>query len=204
MRKTKKEAEQTRQNVLEAALQVFSEKGYAAATLNEIAERAKVTRGAIYWHFDNKAELYNTLLKEAASISAQVVDQAAEEGGDLPEILERVFIRLLHAVEEDSRLRATLELELFKTAQIEELAESQEQRVAEGKRLIAGIAGVMRSGIQQGFLRDDLDPELMARAFLGLQNGIIQMWLMAPGSFSLKEKARSLAAIYLNGVLESN
>lgn len=201
MRRTKEEAEQTRQDVLDAALKVFGEKGYAAATLNEIATRAGVTRGAIYWHFKNKAELYNTLLKKAASISAQVVEAAAGEGGELPEILERVFVRLLQAVEDDPMLRATLELELFKTAQLSELAESKKQRLKAGEQLVAGIAEVMRSGVQQGFLNEDLDPLLMARAFVGFQNGMIRLWLMAPRSFSLKAQASSLAAIYLNGVL---
>ena len=201
MRRTKEEAEQTRQDVLDAALQVFSERGYAAATLNEIAARAGVTRGAIYWHFRNKAELYNTLLKEAASISSQLVQAAAGEGGELPEILERVFVRLLQAVEDDPMLRATLELELFKTAQLSELEQSKKQRLEAGEQLVAGIAEVMRSGVQQGFLSEDLDPLLMARAFVGFQNGMIRLWLMAPRSFSIKAQARSLAAIYLDGVL---
>jgi TetR/AcrR family acrAB operon transcriptional repressor len=200
MRRTKEQADQTKQDVLNAALKVFSEKGYAAATLNEIAERAGVTRGAIYWHFEHKAELYGMLIEQAGSISAQVVQAAAGEGGELPEILERVFVRLLQAVEDDPSLRATLEVELFKTAEITELSAIQRKHLAAGERLIENIAGVMRSGIQQGYLRDNLDPVMMARAFVGLQNGLIRMWLMAPGSFSLKEQARSLAAIYLNGV----
>jgi TetR/AcrR family acrAB operon transcriptional repressor len=201
MRRTKEEAQQTKEAVLEAALQVFSEKGYAAATLNEIAARAAVTRGAIYWHFNNKAELYNTLLLEASSTSAQVVEQAAGEGGELPEILRRIFIRLLNAVEQDPRLRATLELELFKTAQLSELEESRKQHLASGEELIAGIASVMQLGMQDGYLREDVDAVTMARSFIGFQNGMIRLWLMAPTAFSLKEEASALAEIYMQGVL---
>jgi TetR/AcrR family acrAB operon transcriptional repressor len=182
---------------------VFSDKGYAASTLNEIAERAGVTRGAIYWHFDNKAELYSKLLKEASSVSANVVAQAVGEGGELPEILQRVFIRLLHAVEEDGRLRATLELELFKTAQISELANTRKQQLASGEKLVQGIAAVMRSGIEEGHLRSDLDPVTMARSFVAFQNGVIRLWLIAPTSFSLKAEAPAFASIYLEGVLRN-
>ncbi|MGZ9164459.1 MAG: TetR family transcriptional regulator, partial [Anaerolineales bacterium] len=64
MRRTKEEAAVTRATLLKTALSVFSAKGYAAATLDDVATAAKVTRGAIYWHFKSKADLYNTLTQE--------------------------------------------------------------------------------------------------------------------------------------------
>ena len=54
-------AEITREKLLKAALQVFSEKGFNAARLQDIAETAGVSRGAFYWHFKNKFDLYCTL-----------------------------------------------------------------------------------------------------------------------------------------------
>jgi len=63
-RRTKEEAGLTRASLLRAALAVFSTKGYAAATLEDVAAKAGVTRGAIYWHFGSKAELY-TACREA-------------------------------------------------------------------------------------------------------------------------------------------
>ena len=64
MRRTKEEAAITREQLLSKALRVFSKMGYAATTLEDIAREAEVTRGAIYWHFGSKAELYNTLIRE--------------------------------------------------------------------------------------------------------------------------------------------
>ncbi|MBV7433637.1 TetR/AcrR family transcriptional regulator [Cardiobacteriaceae bacterium TAE3-ERU3] len=61
MRRTKAEAEQTRQDLLEAALKLFDEQGYEKTTLADIAKAAGVTRGAFYWHFKNKSELFNEL-----------------------------------------------------------------------------------------------------------------------------------------------
>ena len=58
MRKTKEEAYQTRCNLLVAALSVFYERGVAQASLDEIAKAAGVTRGALYWHFKNKEDLF--------------------------------------------------------------------------------------------------------------------------------------------------
>ena len=63
-RKSKEEAEKTRQAVIEAALDVFSEKGYVKATFDEIAARAGFTKGAVYWYFRNKADLVSALISE--------------------------------------------------------------------------------------------------------------------------------------------
>lgn len=61
MRRTKAEAEQTRDDILQAALILFDEEDYAQSTLSSIARKAQVTRGAIYWHFQNKEEILAAL-----------------------------------------------------------------------------------------------------------------------------------------------
>ncbi len=201
MRRTKEEAEATRQDVLRSALQVFSEKGYAAATLKDIADRAGVTRGAVYWHFENKADLYNTLLAEFSTMSSQIVAKAIEAGGTLPEILKRVFVRLLQEVERERELRAVLELELFTMLRIAELEDSRQKQLETGEQLLAGISQAMEEGIQAGYLRKDFEPITMARSFLAFQKGAIQLWLVDPKSFSLQLEAEAMAEIYLKGIL---
>lgn len=62
---TKEQAELTRKRLLEAGLKVFSEKGFAATRLEDIVKEAKVTRGAFYWHFKNKLELFSEVFDEA-------------------------------------------------------------------------------------------------------------------------------------------
>lgn len=62
VRRTKEEAQETRSQILEAAEQAFYERGVARTTLADIAARAGVTRGAIYWHFSNKSDLLQALL----------------------------------------------------------------------------------------------------------------------------------------------
>ena len=62
MKRTAEEAEQTRQELLDAALAIFSRTGFEAARLEDIAKTAGVTRGAVYHHFGGKPELYLALL----------------------------------------------------------------------------------------------------------------------------------------------
>jgi len=63
-RKTKEESIKTRSLLLEAALDVFSEKSFSEVTLSEIAERVGMTKGALYWHFKNKGDLLSKPIKE--------------------------------------------------------------------------------------------------------------------------------------------
>lgn len=200
MRRTKEEAAVTRATVLKAALSVFSVKGYAATTLDDVASAAKVTRGAIYWHFKGKADLYNTLVEEMSARGASIVQQAVAEGGTLIDILRRVFISQCALIEDDREARAVMELALFKTGLDPDLQAGRKQQVDAGHALIAGIADAMKMGVSQGILRDDTDPTDMARAFIAFENGVIQQWLTSPKSFSLKESAESFADIFIKGL----
>ncbi|MCE1116776.1 MULTISPECIES: TetR family transcriptional regulator [Pseudomonas] len=65
MRRSKAEVEQTRQRLLDAAERVFSDRGYAVARLEDIADVAGLTRGSIYWHFDGKPELLEAVIERA-------------------------------------------------------------------------------------------------------------------------------------------
>lgn len=66
-KRTHEDAMQTKQSILDAALEVFSRYGYEKSSLSDVAREAKVTRGAIYWHFEDKSELLCELCKSIAS-----------------------------------------------------------------------------------------------------------------------------------------
>src|SRR5512139_238056 len=146
MRRTKEEAAITRATVLKAALSVFSAKGYAAATLDDVASAAKVTRGAIYWHFKSKADLYNTLTGELSTRGANLVQQAVAQGGTFLEILRRVFVSQCALIEEDKEARAVMELALFKTGLNRELQAGQRKQLDAGAALLENITETMRQG----------------------------------------------------------
>jgi TetR/AcrR family acrAB operon transcriptional repressor len=200
MRRTKEEAAVTREQLLKKALAVFSKKGYASTTLEDIAREAGVTRGAIYHHFGGKAELYNTLIREYADRGNQIMGQAVSEGGTLQNILRRVFVRQLETIEDDREMRALMELYLFKTGSIPELEEGRQQQIESGVELIEMLAGIMSQGIEQSLLRSDVDPKEMARAYLAFQNGLINLWLTAPEQFSLKASAEAFADVLFTGI----
>ena len=63
-RRTKEEAEQTKQAILDSALELFYEKGFSRTTFDEVAKRINLTKGAVYWHFRNKADLLAELMRQ--------------------------------------------------------------------------------------------------------------------------------------------
>ena len=202
MRRTKEEAEQTRQALLDAALVVFSRDGFAASRLVDIAAEAGVTRGAIYHHFDNKANLYLALLKRAEAEQQAVMDAAIEEGGNIADITSRIMARSFEALARRPAFRHVMALSLFKVADSEELGDLVEKRRQEAVTLIDAIAGIMSQGIAAGVFRADLNPRTAARAFIAYQQGVTRLWLANPEAFSIVEEAGKLTDLYMRGILE--
>jgi TetR/AcrR family acrAB operon transcriptional repressor len=196
MRRTKEDAEQTRQDLLDAALTIFSKKGYTATRLEDIAQAAGVTRGAIYHHFGSKTDLFIALMDEASTVGNSAIDQAVGEGGTFVEVLSRILVYTFGLLEDDRRFSEVMALQLT-TPDVEALSQ---RRYDEARELVSSISGFFKVIIEQGELRQDLDPDAAARAFLGYQNGLSSLWLFNKEAFSIKDSAPELAEIFLRGV----
>jgi len=200
MRRTKEDAEQTRRSLLEAALEVFSQKGYDATRLEDIAKVAGMTRGAIYHHFGGKLELFHALFAEAEASGHQVVQQAIAEGGSFLDIAKRVLVSSLELLQQNSQYRRVTALYLFKAGSSPELADFQRQRAEEMKQQVDEVAGFFEAALAQGAVRADLDPRLAAQAFLSYQSGLMLMWLLNPALISLEGHAGALADVFIRGI----
>jgi len=197
MRRTKEEAEQTRQDLLDAALTVFSQKGYTATRLEDVARTAGVTRGAIYYHFGSKAELYSALIEDANKVGNSAIDRAVSEGGSFIEIVTRILVYTFALLEEDQRFSEVMALQLT-TPDVEVLSQ---RRYGEAQELVTSISGFFRLIAEQDELRQDLDPLTAARAFLGYQYGLSSLWLFNRDAFSIKDNAPQLAEIFVHGIV---
>ena len=87
MKRTKEEAQITREQLLQAALRVFRRKGYAATTLEEIAQEAGFTRGAIYSHLEGKVQFYQLLIQQGFLHLNEAFEEAFDSGGSIEERL---------------------------------------------------------------------------------------------------------------------
>jgi TetR/AcrR family acrAB operon transcriptional repressor len=200
MRRTKEESLITRENVLTAALEVFSRCGYSAARLEDIAQAAKVTRGAIYHHFAGKEELYKALVTERSSGINQLAEEILSQGGTSIEIIRRLLISLIEYLEENEEYRALLELAISKVELTEGLDSIRQDTVHGRRQLAAFFQDLLRQGIQAGEIRSDLQVESSAWGILSYMNGVGLIWIQDQEAFSLRDNAEQLVDILLKGI----
>src|SRR5918911_902531 len=151
VRRTAQAAAATRHDLLEAALATFAECGYDAATLEGIAARASVTRGALYHHFADKADLYDAVLREQANQVLRPLLAGLAAAGPPLARLRRFLVAYCAALERDARFRAVLELLLFGGAGVPPAARDK-TRGGFGSWL-AAFEGLLQEADARGELR---------------------------------------------------
>lgn len=190
VRRTKEEAQETRKQILEAAEKAFYERGVARTTLADIATLAGVTRGAIYWHFSNKADLVQAMLD---SLREPLDDMAkASEDQDEPDPLgcmRQLLIHLFQQIALDPKVRRINEILFHKCEFTDEMCDMRRQRRAVSLDCNAHIELALRNAVNRGQLPENL---ATARAAISLHawiDGILYQWLLAPDSFDLNQDA---------------
>ena len=200
-RRTKEEAQETRSQILDTAENVFRAKGVSRTSLGEIAEKAGVTRGAIYWHFENKADLFNAMCDRATlPLEALLENMADPEQPDPLGLLRRANVRALTLVERDGRCRRVFEILTLKCEYVDELAPNVKRRheCREGVREV--ICQALENARRRGQVRADLDTALAATALLAFIDGLILDWSIEPDAYSLAEKAGPLMDLFFSGL----
>ena len=197
MRRTQAEAAQTRQELLDAALSVFSASGYAAARLEAIAAQVNATRGAIYHHFGNKLGLYQALLAQADDQRIALIQEAIDAGGSAAEILRHILQHTLELLAADARFRQITALRLQQPDDVPELAALTAAQRQQTAQIVAEFAAFLQ---QAGVRTDALPPPTLARAFLAYQDGLAHFWLRQTDQFSLAAEAAGLADIFWHGL----
>jgi TetR/AcrR family acrAB operon transcriptional repressor len=201
MRRTKEEAEVTKRNLLDAGLIVFSQKGYSATRVEDIAKQANVTTGAIYHHFGGKSDLYIALVEASSAKTNPLAEQILLEGGTPATILRRLLVRLFEFIEEDDEYRAVVELSISKTEFSPELAGITSQ-ILEGRRSLAQFfSTLIQEGIEVGEFHPSVSPEDAALALVGFMNGMGLIWVQDPEHFSIKQRAEVLIDTFFTGII---
>lgn len=202
MKRTKEEAAITRRQILKAALRTFSDKGYSDTRLEDVAQEAGVTRGAIYWHFENKEDLYLQLTEELfEKYQRQVHLALAIEGSPLTRIrnlLKELFVML----EEDEEFRATYTTSLFRTTMTSKMHDQLNRFVAFMSQLAQTLGNLILEGIEAGEIEPKTNPFVAAVALVSYINGVEVTWLGAPETFSVKRIAGDLADFLLRGIVK--
>ncbi|MFV0925061.1 TetR family transcriptional regulator [Pseudomonas palmensis] len=186
VRRTKEEAQETRQQILEAAEKAFHARGVARTTLADIAKLAGVTRGAIYWHFQDKGELVQALLDSLREpIAALAQAGESEDEPDPLGCMRKLLIQLMQQMLHEPRTRRINEILHHKCEFTDDMCEIRQQRQATTRDCYERIALTLTNAVRRGQLPADMDPQRAAIAIFAYIDGIIGSWLLLPDSFDI-------------------
>ena len=195
MRKTKTEAQKTHQHLLDAALEVSWRDGVTRASLQAIAQEAGVTRGALYWHFKNKEDLFETLFEQQyADFFAAFNDQTLRDNQD-------VWTHLQHNLTTMFETLATRESKhkfcnvMFSKCEQTAGNETITELACRYHRLFQKqIAYALQLSREQGRLPENTDIELAAIYLESSLVGLIKIWIDEPERFDLIAKSKRVIA----------
>ena len=165
-RKTSAEAEETRQRIIDAAVEVFAAQGVPDATLDQIARMAGVTRGAVYWHFNGKQEVLQAVLSSRQH--PLELEFSGEEGIELS--WEAVVTATLEAVH-STQSKQFSEILIYQA--VDESGLIHGRLVQARNRFLQYIHQVLRRAIAQGELPSTLDLHTSIAVFKGLITGLL-------------------------------
>ncbi|KAA0943395.1 MULTISPECIES: efflux system transcriptional repressor EmhR [unclassified Pseudomonas] len=199
VRRTKEEAQETRSQILEAAEQAFYERGVARTTLADIAALAGVTRGAIYWHFSNKADLVQAML-DTLHEPLDEMARASESEDEVDPLgcMRKLLIHLFHQVALDPKTRRINEILFHKCEFTDEMCDLRRQRQTASLECNLCIGLALRNAVHRGQLPENLDTVRAAVCMHAYIDGILGQWLLVPDSFQLHQEAERWVDIALD------
>ncbi|MCE7886632.1 MAG: TetR family transcriptional regulator [Alphaproteobacteria bacterium PRO2] len=201
MRRAKEDAKKTREDILNAAVRFFSEKGVARTTLDEVAKAANVTRGAVYWHFENKTQIFEALHDRLHRPFIDMILDDLKKDHPEPVIqLRDLCTKILLDLEQDEQKRQALFLFLIKCDYSGDLAiykDEHREKKAESMRLFKHY---FEKAKRAGKLPPKANPELLAESTSCFMKGILFEYLDNQKEFNIKDKVPKLIGLFFKNI----
>ncbi|MFS9382107.1 acrEF/envCD operon transcriptional regulator [Citrobacter sp. ANG330] len=191
-KRTKADALKTRQHLIETAIIQFATRGVSNTTLNDIADAALVTRGAIYWHFANKTQLFNELWQQQPPLRDLIQDRLTSRVGDNPlQQLREKLIAGLQYIAEIPRQQALLQILYHKCEFHEGMISEQEIREKIGFSQ-KGLRDALQASMAEELISRTLDLDVVLIIIHGSFSGVVKNWLMNDTRYDLYQQAPAL------------
>ncbi len=200
-RRTKAEALATRDQILDAAEHVFERRGVSRTSLNDIAQAAGLTRGAIYWHFENKADLFHAMMRRVTLPLEEAAQRAAvADAVDTMQHLRASLIDTLVRTSSDPQVRRVFGIATHKVEFVDELLVLRERKLATRNGWIANVESGMARAARRGEFHCQLPPRVAAVGLHALIDGLIRNWTLDPSTFDLVHVGTQVLDAYLAGL----
>lgn len=200
-RRTKEEALVTRSHILDSAERLFEERGVSRTSLHDIAQAADLTRGAIYWHFANKADLFNAMMERVTLPMEKALQTSADPGLDDPvATIRRNFLDPLRTTVADPQVRRVFEIALHKVEHVGEMTAVRDRRLAIRNQCLADVERGLKRAMRLGLLNRRIPARTAALGMQAMIEGLIQSWMLDPQAFDLVRAGEQIFDSYLAGL----
>ncbi|MBI0327444.1 TetR family transcriptional regulator [Burkholderia plantarii] len=191
-RRTKEEALETRNRILDAAEHVFFEKGVSHTTLADIAQHAGVTRGAIYWHFANKSELFDAMFDRVFLPIDELKATSDKPRADPLGRIRKILVWCLLGVARDSQLRRVFSILFMKCEYVADMEPLLQRNRAGMSEALHNLEGDLKQAVASGELPADLDTWRATLMLHSLVSGFVRDMLMLPDEIDAEQHAERL------------
>lgn len=185
--------------ILEAAIKVFSEKGFEGSTTKEIAKKARVSEGTIFRYFKTKKEILISLINILTEKSMFKFIQEVEDRLDTGQALKNLLKLHYNMITQNYQLLKTI---------FYEMQFHKELREAFYKEVVSGTLAVIKKClVKSGNIRDDVPPELAAETLLGIFLGVIMVQTMIEENENPPDEDKNISLvldIIFNGIKKRN
>lgn len=201
MRRTKEDAQQTRENLLDAAEQLFAARGVSRTSLQDIAKAAGVTRGAVYWHFADKSELFNAMMSRTTlpmedSLKSIDTEHVTEPLTELKASMMEVMRRIVH----DPRTQRVFDIATMKVEYIDELSGIRQRHMDVHRSYRDHVEATLRRAQALGQIAAGHDAHLLAVSHMAMVNGLIHNWMLDQTQYDLIACADASFDLFVNGL----
>ncbi|MBW1989648.1 MAG: TetR/AcrR family transcriptional regulator [Deltaproteobacteria bacterium] len=183
------------ERILDAAVRVFSRKGYFGSTVSQIAGEAGVADGTIYLYFKNKEDILASFVRRH---SQEFFDRVKDEIGGQPTAVDklRTLVRLHFEASSRDRHRALVyQVEMRRSSRL------MKAEIREALKMYLDLVGsILEEGQQEGTIRLDLYVGLAKRMIFASVDEVITSWVISGGKYDLPALADPLVDLFLNGI----
>lgn len=183
------------EEILAAAIQVFSQKGYAAASLQDVADAVGLLKGSLYHYISSKESLLYRIFQESHEEGSALM-AAVDELGLPPDAKLREFVRRLTLFYAQNRERASLYFGEWRHL----TGEDRETVMKQRREFELYVRAIVTDAHERGLTNPDLDVELATRYILTAVNGVI-LWYRPEGPLPAEDIAEQIADLSCSSVL---
>lgn len=186
-----------RERLLRAAAEVFKEKGFQAASINDIAERFGGDRASIYYYYASKHEIFIDLIRQAVEEVVLLAEGVARSGQPATARLRDVFVKTIDAYERHYPYMYVYIQEDMRKVPGDGTSAGKELQ-ALGERYERAVQQIIDEGLESGEFRSDLDAQMMKFAVIGALNWT-HRWHTPERRLSGAEIGQAFASLFLDG-----